>query len=105
MKTIPFKDSSIAKDLLDPEFAAGYLEDALQEDVQDFIIALRNVADAHGGIGQLSENSELGRESLYKTLSQNGSLRPYFTTIHQILDALGMKLCVQPKDDEEEEAA
>ncbi len=99
-----FKDSAIAKDLQDPEFAAEYLEEALDEDVQNFIIALRNVADANGGIGQLAELSNLGRESLYKSLSQNGESSPYFATVHQILDALGMKLSILPKDDEKEAA-
>jgi len=93
-----FKDSPIAKDLQDPDFAAEYLEEALAEDFQNFIIALRNVADANGGLGQLAQFSNLGRESLYKTLCANGSSSPYFSTIHQILDALGMKLSIQAKD-------
>ena len=91
-----FKDSRVAADLQDPEFAAGYLEDALDEDVQDFIIALRNVADANGGLGKLSQVTDLGRESLYKTLSENGDSRPFFATICQILNALGMKLSIHP---------
>ena len=54
-----FKISPIAIDLRELSFAAEYLEDALEEDVQDFIIALRNVAEANGGIGKLSQLSEL----------------------------------------------
>jgi probable addiction module antidote protein len=99
-----FKDSPIAEDLRSRKFAAEYLEDALNEDVQDFIIALRNVADANGGLGQLAELAELGRESLYKTLSPNGNSSPYFSTIHQILDALGMKLSIHPKKNKKEAA-
>ena len=96
-----FKDSPIAKDLQDPDFAAEYLEDALIEGDQSFIIALRNVADANGGLGQLAQFAGLGRESLYKTLSANGSSSPYFSTVNQILDALGMKLSIQAKDGED----
>ena len=94
-----FKDSPIAIDLQEPSFAAEYLEDALGEDLQDFIIALRNVADANGGIGKLSQLSELGRESLYKTLSQDGGSKPYFSTIIQILSSLGLKLTIEPIDE------
>ena len=82
-----FRDSPIAKDLQDPEFAAGYLEDALKEDVQDFMIAIRDVADANGGLGKLSRISELGRESLYKTLSEKGN--PKWHTLVSLL--IGLK--------------
>ena len=99
-----FKDSPIANDLKESEFAAAYLEEALAESVQDFIIALRNVADANGGIGQLAQGTSLGRESLYKSLSQNGDSTPYFSTIYQILDALGMHLSIHPKDGEKKAA-
>jgi probable addiction module antidote protein len=101
-----FKDSPIAKDLQDTEFASGYLEDGLREGMTDFIIALRNVADANGGVGKLSEISNLARESLYKTLSQSGDSRPYFSTIQQILTALGFELSITPIDlDDDQEVA
>ncbi len=92
-----FKDNPIAKDLQDPSFAVEYLEEALNEDVQDFLIALRNVADANGGLSKLSKVSKLGRESLYKTLAQDRNTSPYFATIYQILNALGMKFSIQIK--------
>lgn len=104
MPSKEFKDSSIARDLQDTEFAAEYLEEALDEGIQSFIISLRNVADANGGLGKLSELSELGRESLYKTLSQTGDSSPYFATINQILDSLGMRLSIGLKDEEPEAA-
>ena len=96
-----FKDSPIAEDLRDPEFASDYLELALKESVQGFIIALRNVSDANGGIGKLSSKSNLGRESLYKSLNHDGSSNPYFSTICKILDTLGMEILIFPKDEDE----
>jgi probable addiction module antidote protein len=104
MPTTEFKDSAIANDLKDIEFASAYLEQALEESVQDFIIAIRNVADANGGIGKLSKLSDLGRESLYKSLSQEGTSSPYFSTIHQVLDALGLQIVIQPKCNNKEVA-
>ena len=63
-----------------------------------------NVADANGGIGRLSQLTELGRESLDKTLTQDGDSSPYFATIHQILSSLGMKFLIQPKNSAKEAA-
>lgn len=97
MKTRNFKTSPIARDLKDSEFAAEYLKDALQDGVKDFVIALRNVADTRGGIASLSEKSKLGRESLYKTLTLDGSSKPYFSTIYTIIQSLDLELAIKPK--------
>ena len=47
-----FIDSPMAEDLRDADFAADYLADALNDSIDDFIIALRNVTDANGGVGE-----------------------------------------------------
>jgi DNA-binding phage protein len=36
-------------------------------------MALRNVAEAQGGLGKLAKKAHVGRESLYKTLSKTGN--------------------------------
>ena len=51
--------------------AATYLQVALEEyqtngDLEAFLLALRHVAEAQGGIGKLSKKTHLSRESLYK---------------------------------------
>ena len=51
--------------------AATYLQVALEEyqtdgDLEAFLLALRHVAEAQGGIGKLSKKTHLDRESLYK---------------------------------------
>jgi probable addiction module antidote protein len=95
MKLKSISESSLYNDLKDPEFAAGYLEEVLQEgSVNAFLIALRNVAEANGGVGQLAKATELGRESMYKTLSEDGN--PQFVTIQSILKALGLKISITP---------
>ncbi len=99
MKLKNISESSLYSDLKDPEFAAGYLEDVLQEgSLTTFLIALRNVAEATGGVGQLAKVTELGRESMYKTLSEEGN--PQFTTVQSILKALGLRLSITPADQE-----
>jgi len=102
MKLKDLNESSLYKDLQDKEFVVGYLETVLEEGSLDtFLIALRHVAEANGGLSQLAEISQRGRESLYKTLSDQGN--PLFSTVQSILKALGMKLSVEI--DEEKIAA
>ena len=64
------KETNYEKDLLErlknPEFAAAYLNEILEDNDTDLLLlALRRVAKAHG-FAQISKATELGRESLYK---------------------------------------
>jgi probable addiction module antidote protein len=60
----------LLKQLQDPEEAAEYLNAAHQEDDHHaFLLALRDLAEAQGGMTQLAEHSNLNRENLYRTLS------------------------------------
>jgi probable addiction module antidote protein len=80
--------------LKDPEEAAGYLNASLEEgDLDQFLLALRNVAQAQGGINKLANKTTKGRTSLYKTLSEDGN--PYLKNTCEILSALGMKITIQ----------
>ena len=93
MKKKKIDDRLLFEDLRDPEFAAGYLEDMLLEnDFDSFLIAVRNVAKANGGMSRLSEITELGRESMYKTLSESGN--PQFITLQSILKGIGLRFSV-----------
>lgn len=95
MKLKNLSESSLFEDLKDSEFAAEYLEDVLLEgSIDTFLIALRNVAEANGGVGKLAKATELGRESMYKTLSEEGN--PQFATVQSILKALGLRLSITP---------
>lgn len=99
MKKKAIEESLLFDDLRDPEFAAEYLEEMLLEDnVQSFLIAIRNVAKANGGMSKLSEVTELGRESMYKTLSESGN--PQFTTLQNILKGVGLRFSIAVDDDE-----
>ena len=87
-----FLDSQIRDD---PEFTAEYLNAAIEdEDPRAFLTALSNVARADG-VSKIAEQTNPGRESLYKSLS--GNREPRFTSIEAILDAAGFKLRVEPK--------
>ena len=81
--------------LRDPEEAAGYLNAALEGgDIAVFLLALRNVVQAQGGVTELSKKAGKGRTSLYKALSEKGN--PYLKSTNEILSVMGMHLVVQP---------
>jgi len=83
------------RDLQDPEFIEGYLQEALDDGIPSFLIALSDVAKANQGIGKLALETNSSRESLYRTLSEEGN--PYFTTIDKILGSFGMRLAIMKK--------
>ncbi len=71
--------------------AVGYLNAALEDsDPRVFLLALRDVAQAQGGIGKIAQRSGLNRESLYRTLSETGN--PSVQTLASVLRALGARL-------------
>ena len=84
------------KQMRDPAFAAAYLSYCAEtDDPSDFIFALRDVAEAYGGIGRIAQRAKLSRSQLYKTLSRSGN--PEFRTLRAILEAAGFLLTVVPK--------
>ena len=87
--------------LTDHDEAVAYLNAALEESLkgdeesqQLFLIALRNVAEAQGGVGALAKKAHVGRESLYKALSPNGN--PELATVLRVIQALGLRLVARP---------
>ncbi len=96
MKLRDFNET-FAYELREPDFAAGYLEACLRhEGFETFLTGLKNVAQANCGMTKLAEETSLGRESLYKTLSAQGN--PEFRTLEAILSALGMRFTVVRAD-------
>ena len=77
-----------------PEDVASYIESVLEEDDPALLlVALRNVADSKGGMTMISKQSGLSRESLYRSLSENGN--PKISTLFSIIKALGLHLSVK----------
>lgn len=86
----------LIKDLKDPREACAYLNVALEEgDRRHFLIALRNVAEAQGGLLQLSRRLQMNRGHLYRLLSHQGN--PEIDNLHQILRAFGLDLSIVPR--------
>ena len=97
-KTIKFNDYLI-KSLQNKNEASAYLNVALAEykkdnDTEAFLLALRAVAKAQGGLSTLAKKTKLNRQNLYRTLSGNGN--PQLTTLGNILNGLGFSLTIKP---------
>jgi DNA-binding phage protein len=64
VKTESYKEI-LLESLKDPETAAEYLTACLDDgDVEVFLLALRDVAEAPGGVRKLAGRARLNRESL-----------------------------------------
>ena len=83
-------DDYLGETLVDPEKAAEYLSACLEEGPDTFLLALRDVAKAQGGVARLAEDTNLAREALYRMLSDAGN--PTFSSISAITKALGIKM-------------
>lgn len=73
-----------------------YLEACIEEAEDDpaFIIHALGVIARAKNMSQLSRETGLSREGLYKALSADGN--PTFATIAKVTKALGFKLTIQP---------
>jgi len=60
-----------------------------------FLLALRNVAEAHGGMSAVLEKTKLNRESLYRRLSRKGN--PEIKSIFTLLHSMDLKLTIEPR--------
>jgi probable addiction module antidote protein len=75
--------------------AAAYLNAVLEEgDKTAMLLALREVAQANGGMTAIAEKAHVKRESLYQMLSRRGN--PELTSLFNILHGMGLTITIQP---------
>lgn len=84
----------------DHELAVAYLKAAMEElDDPDNraagLLALRDIADAYGGLGVVAADAGISREALYRSLSPKGN--PTLKTLLAVLKSVGMRLSVEPE--------
>ncbi len=92
--SLPYEDW-LVEQLKDPQEAAGYLEAVIEEDHEGaLMLALRQVAMAHGGIAAVARRAKLTREATYRMLSKSGN--PELRSLTAILAAAGLRLSVRP---------
>jgi probable addiction module antidote protein len=82
----------VADHLRSPEEMAAYFDtwlDEFPDDVSGILRAVGDIARAKG-MTKVAKDAGLGRESLYRSLIQEGN--PSFSTIFKVLSAVGLKL-------------
>ncbi|MFN3979660.1 MAG: DNA-binding protein [Caldilinea sp.] len=88
-------DDFLQNELRDPELAAAYLSAAAEDgSIEQLMLALRAVAEAHGGIGAVAESAHLNRQTMYRTLSNDGN--PTIATLLSILQVMGLNVAFVP---------
>ena len=81
--------------LRDPAEAAAYLEAVIEDgDQAAIMLALRQVAQAQGGLAKVARRARLTREATYKMLSKSGN--PELRSFSAILKATGLRIAVKP---------
>jgi probable addiction module antidote protein len=89
-------DEYLYRELQDQEFAAAYLEDAISDSLDEFLVALRKVVQANGGMSRCAEDAQLSREAMYRMLTEKGN--PVVRSLDAILRAHGMQLSVKMRE-------
>ena len=85
----------LIKHLKEAGAASDYLTLAFEEgDKELFLLALKDVVEARGGMTKLAKTTKLNREHLYRILSRRGN--PEIYTLETILEALGLHFAVLP---------
>jgi probable addiction module antidote protein len=76
-------------------FAVEYLKAAMEdtEEPKVLLVALRQIAEARGGVAKIAKAAGIERESLYRALSPRGN--PRLSTLFAVTKAMGLTLTVQ----------
>ena len=87
--------------LADPVYAKEYLSIALEEyeadrNIEAFLLALRDVVNAQGGLSKLEPQISVSREELHEVFSEHATLQfKIFETVGAILHGLGFKFSIE----------
>lgn len=92
--SLPYEPLLIVR-LKDVAEAAAYLEAVLEEgDQAAIMLALRQIAQAQGGVAEIARKAKLTREATYKMLSKSGN--PELRSLSAVLKATGLRIAVKP---------
>jgi probable addiction module antidote protein len=91
--TVDYKDE-LLQDLQDPSNCAEYLSFCLAESKETFLMGLKNVAEAQGGMTKLASGAQVNPENLYRMLSDDGN--PRLDSLTSIMAALGLDINIVP---------
>ena len=77
------------------EDVTAYLEAALEENDTALLLSVIGDIARSKGMAQIAKDLNLARESLYRSLAQDGN--PSFNTVVKVLDNLGFQLSIRQK--------
>ncbi len=88
-------EEKLLERLRDPELAQAYLEVAFDSyekdgDTAALLLAMRDVAEAQGGIGQLAKRTTISRQHLYEILASKHN--PRLDNWLSVLSGLGFRI-------------
>lgn len=90
--------------LQDPDEASAYLEAVLEDgDNAALLVALKDVVDSCGGVSELAAAKGLSRETLYRTLSEDGN--PTLDTLSKVLEFAGLRVSILPMNEDHAKAS
>ena len=98
-----YHDDLIAH-LKNPSNALGFLNECLEDsDKRVFLLGLKDVAEAHGGMTKLARLTKISREHIYRMLSKAGN--PELHTLQTLLHAFGFKMAIEHSSPRRKKAA
>lgn len=93
---VPYDDVAARMYAKDPQLAAEMLNACLAEgEMDEFLVALRHIAKAFGGLHEVARVTGLHEKTLYKSLNATGN--PTLKTLVGLADAMNMQLAFVPK--------
>jgi len=95
MEKITVSDWNLSDEINTREDVIGILEAALEENDLEFLFKVLGDIARSKGMAQIARELNLNRESLYRSLSQEGN--PSFSTVAKVLDNLGFQLSIKQK--------
>lgn len=84
----------MAEHIKTPEDVVLYLQAALEDNDTELLLAVVGDCARSQGMAEIAKKLNLSRESLYRSLSENGNLS--FATVMKVLKALGFSLRIVP---------
>jgi probable addiction module antidote protein len=90
----------LLESLRNPAEAAAFINLAIKDALVDndmplFLLCLRDVVEAQGGMTKVARLAGINRENLYRILSKDGN--PEFRRLTQLLSAMGLRITISPK--------
>ena len=94
--TIDYRDELIVWLREKPDHVTEYLNASLHEGGDVFLLALKDVVDANGGISAVSREVQPHRGSLHRMLAKSGN--PTFHNLEEIMNACGLRFTVEKRE-------